>query len=120
MSIICTCGKASGPMCNGAKGCPLNATDGMPAPKAKANNTTNTLSAELQAEIRYKAGCHTQFCDEALREHCAYLAGATAYAPYKEKYEQAKAFLQKVIDENESWGALPYEFENEIKSFLDL
>lgn len=33
MSIICTCGKASGPMCNGANGCPFNATDGMPAPK---------------------------------------------------------------------------------------
>jgi len=24
MSIICTCGKASGPMCNGADGCPWN------------------------------------------------------------------------------------------------
>jgi len=35
MSIICTCGKASGPMCNGASGCPLNGMDGVPAPKRK-------------------------------------------------------------------------------------
>lgn len=35
MSIICTCGHAPGPMCNGTPGCPLSATDGMPAPKIK-------------------------------------------------------------------------------------
>lgn len=48
MSIICTCGKASGPMCNGADGCPLNGMDGVPAPNKK---TWKERLAEEQAKL---------------------------------------------------------------------
>lgn len=90
-------------MCNGANGCPLNATDGMPAPKV--NNTTNTLSAELVEEIGNEAkdksdalkDCRVSACCFGFRD--GYYDGATAYAPYKEKYEQVIKLYENCFKE---------------------
>jgi hypothetical protein len=78
MSIICTCGKASGPMCNGAVGCPLNGMDGVPAPKRKT--WKERLAEEQAKQASEKPIDDIKTIHSALREWC--------YAKRKEK-EQA-------------------------------
>jgi hypothetical protein len=69
MSIICTCGRASGPMCNGADGCPLNDTDGMPAPKIKTWSERLAEEQAKQQELLSKE-CNCSIPNTDLIGHC--------------------------------------------------
>jgi hypothetical protein len=80
------------------------------------------LSPELKAPIEQEAA---DFADKKELHLCAYrtglkdgyIAGATEYAPYKVKHEQAADFLVAVL----ASGCINSgsKFYNEIKSFLD-
>lgn len=65
MSIICTCGHASGPMCNGANGCPFNATDGMP--KTKLKTWVERLAEEQAKQKELLAKDNTQLPAEVIK-----------------------------------------------------
>lgn len=82
------------------------------------SNTDNTLPEELQKEIEQQAqDIYGEGCNHFQVSRKAHIAGATEYAPYKERCEKALQY----IGEMHSSGCIELNnyHINEIKSFLD-
>lgn len=117
---LCKCGKV------GEISCPHDDRCGNPM-----NNTDNTLPEELRAKIKsasikqYPGPSDRGDSEKLLKvmaKRVGYIAGATEYAPYKVKYEQARIILKDLLDTFEAgaWPDVPSKaFITEVKSFLD-
>jgi hypothetical protein len=91
----------------------------------KAEPMSNTqLPAEVVDNIKSKAKSlsgHSPDEDSTpFRNgmYSGYITGATEYAPYKVKYETARALLEKFISLHEA-DRMSWEFITEIKTFLN-
>ncbi len=87
------------------------------------SNTDNTLPEELNEDIKQKAEAYIMRSKHFGEGRESYIAGATEYAQYKVKYEQARGMFKRILAfENSNFDNEltigPYLI-NEIKSFLD-
>lgn len=80
--------------------------------------SNNTIPAELQEEISNKADEYARTYSGTKMIKRPYIAGATEYAIWKVKFDQAEKLLQRLMVHRASY--FPSEtLYNEIKSFLD-
>jgi hypothetical protein len=95
------------------------------------SNTPTGLPEEIKKEINEAARhyANVEVCDwgkitvpavavQWEQAHEDFRAGATAYAPYKVMYEQAKNILKVIAYCNESETPIDSTIHNEIKKFL--
>jgi hypothetical protein len=87
------------------------------------------LSPELKAQIEQEAEMFKKrphyrngdalSCGPQIYLKRGYIAGATEYAPYKVKLEQAKSIIERIVMDHDLGLEMSITFYREIKTFLD-